>query len=81
LTRGKVLLEVDTDVSRLCLLIPERARIAEKIKQESILSGDEMRDVAHDLLALSKRNYMVFYLLNEEPVDGLCPVCNEKMQV
>jgi hypothetical protein len=42
LTRGKVSLEVDTDVSRLCLLIPERARITEKIKRESILSGDEI---------------------------------------
>ena len=40
-----------------------------------------MREAAHDLLALSKRNYTVFYLLNEEPVDGLCPVCNEEMQM
>ena len=79
LTRGKVSLEVDTDVSRLCLLIPERARITEKMKRE-LVSSDKTREATHDLLALCKRDYTVFYLPGEEPVDGLCPVCDKTMQ-
>jgi hypothetical protein len=79
LTRGRVATAVDTDVSRLCLLIPERARVAEKMRRKSPISVDEMREATRDLLALCKRDDTVFYLPGEEPVDGACPVCGKAM--
>jgi Protein of unknown function (DUF3435) len=80
LTRGRVATDIDAEVSWLCLLIPERARIAEKMRRKSALSVEEMREATRDLLALCKRDYTVFYLPGEEPVNGACPVCNNKME-
>jgi hypothetical protein len=79
LTRGKVSSEVDTDNGRLILLIPERARIADKMKRESGLTMNEMRDATRDLLTLCTRDYTVFFRPGEEPINGLCPVCNREM--
>ena len=81
LTRGRVASKVDTDVSRLCLLIPERARIAEQMKRDSDISRDEMRQATHDLLELYKRDCTYFSLPGEEgPAGGLCPVCSKKIR-
>jgi hypothetical protein len=81
LTRGKVASDIDTDVSRLCLLIPERARIAALMKRGSELSRDEMRQATRDLLGLCQRDCPYFSLPGEEgPAEGLCPVCSETIQ-
>jgi hypothetical protein len=39
-----------------------------------------MREATRDLLSLCERDYTVFYLPGEEPVDGLCPVYGDKME-
>jgi hypothetical protein len=81
LTPGKVASGVDTDVSRLCLLIPERARIAEQMKRDSDLSRDKMRQATRDLFDLCKRDCTSFYLPGEEgPVNALCPVCRRRIK-
>jgi hypothetical protein len=80
LSRGRVSSAVDTEVSRLCLLIPERARIAAMTEQNSPLPLDKVREALRDLVALCKRDYTVFFLPGEEPLNGRCPVCDQEMQ-
>lgn len=81
LTRGKVASDIDTDVSRLCLLIPERARIAALMKRDLKLSRDEMRQATRDLLGLCQRDCPYFSFPGEEgPAKGLCPVCSKTIQ-
>jgi len=75
-----VAIDIDMEVSWLCLLISKWARIAEKMQQKSTLSVEEMREATRNLLALCKQDYTVFYLLGEELVDGACPLCNDKIE-
>jgi hypothetical protein len=39
-----------------------------------------MREAIQDLYTLCIRNKDVFYRPGEEPVEGLCPVCDEDIE-
>jgi hypothetical protein len=75
LTRGKVAPEVNTDTNQLCLVLPERKRIQEKMSNPKPLSTAEMREVIQDIYTLIARDPEVIYFSGSEPRDGLCPVC------
>jgi hypothetical protein len=77
LTRGK---EQPSDVDKtdlvqsLCLLIPERGRLAQAMAQDESLSPDSMWRAMLDLHSLCTRDLTVLYLAGLEPRDGCCPV-------
>ncbi|EXJ72789.1 uncharacterized protein A1O5_03936 [Cladophialophora psammophila CBS 110553] len=84
LSRGK---ERPSDVPKtdlvesLCLLIPERGRLAHVIAQEEPLSRDSMWYAMLDLHSLCTRDLTVLYLAGLEPRDGNCPMerCREPL--
>ena len=76
LTRGKVSTEADSEGNQLNLVMPERDRISKRMQQTEQLTTVEMREAIQDIYTLCTRDYEVFYRPGEEPVEGLCPVCN-----
>ncbi|MCJ1426427.1 hypothetical protein MMC29_004330 [Sticta canariensis] len=77
LTRGKEqprdLCTTDL-VHNLCLLIPERGRLAQLMASDEPLSPGAMWDAMRDLHSLCSRDFSVLYLPGHEPLDGSCPV-------
>ena len=77
LSRGK---EVSSDTSKtdlvksIFLLIPERARLAQKMAPEESLTSRAKWEAVQDLYSLCIRDFTVFYLPGLNPVDGACPV-------
>jgi hypothetical protein len=65
----------------LCLLVPERGRLAPLMASDNPLSPAEMWQAIRDLHSLSVKVCTVFYLPGREPVEGACPVaqCNRKL--
>lgn len=85
LTRGK---EQPHDLCRtdlvdsLCLLIPERGRLAQRMASDEPLSPGAMWDAMRDLHSLCSRDLSVLYLPGHEPLDGSCPIryCRLKLE-
>jgi hypothetical protein len=77
LTRGK---ERAKDICRndlfqhLCLLRPERGRLARMIASEEPLSLTDHRQAIRDMHSLITRDFTVLYLPGHEPAEGACPV-------
>ncbi|KAK5214871.1 hypothetical protein LTR96_011715 [Exophiala xenobiotica] len=77
LTRGK---EAAPDKSKtdfvqsLCLLIPERGRLAQEMAADHALEPTEMWQALQDLYTLCVQDFTVLYLPKSCPVDGACPV-------
>jgi hypothetical protein len=61
-------------VESLCLLIPERGRLACAMTQDKPLSSDSLWRAMRDLQSLCTRDLTVLYLQGLEPRDGSCPV-------
>lgn len=76
LTRGRVVAQdkSKTDVvQNICLLIPERGRLAQKMAADQPLEPGEMWQALQDLHALCVQDFTVLYLPRSRPVDGACP--------
>lgn len=65
----------------LCLLVPERGRLAPLMASDTPLSPAEMWHAIRDLHSLSVKVCTVLYLLGREPVKGACPVAQCKRKV
>ena len=77
LTRGKETAQdkSKTDfVQNICLLIPERGRLSQKMAADHPLEPGEMWQAVQDLHTLCIRDLTVLYLPRSRPVDGACPV-------
>ncbi|KAN0069234.1 Protein of unknown function (DUF3435) domain containing protein [Elaphomyces granulatus] len=77
LTRGKEAAQdkSKTDfVQSICLLIPERGRLAQKMVADHALEPSEMWQALQDLYTLCVQDFTVLYLPKSRPVDGACPV-------
>ena len=77
LTRGKAAAQdkSKTDfVQSLCLLIPERGRLAQQMAADHALEPAEMWQALQDLYTLCVQDFTVLYLPKSRPVDGACPV-------
>jgi len=84
LTRGKQQADdlCKTDiVQSLCLLIPERGRLALGMASDDPISPAAMWRAMEDLHSLCTRNFTVLYLPGNEPREDACPVkcCQLKM--
>jgi hypothetical protein len=84
LTRGKEQVRdpCKTDlVENICLLIPERGRLARQMAAEDPLPADEMWTAMEDLVSLLTKDLTVLYLPGLSPIDGCCPVkcCRERL--
>ena len=77
LTRGK---EQPRDVCKtdlvrnLCLLVPERGRLAQWMASDESLSSSAMWLATHDLCSLCCRDLSVLFLPGHQPAGGSCPV-------
>jgi hypothetical protein len=72
----------DADLVRhLCLLIPERGRLAQRMSQDEPLSLNSMWQAVHDLYSLCTRDFTVLYLPGLGPLEGKCHVksCRKSM--
>ena len=77
LTRGEEAAQYKskTDfVQNICLLIPQRGRLAEQMALNRPLEPEEMWQALQDLHALCVQDFTVLYLPRSRPVDGACPV-------
>jgi hypothetical protein len=54
-------------------VLPERARLADRIKSKEPRTRVQRLSAVEDLLSLCMRNFDVMYRPGEEPVDGACP--------
>jgi hypothetical protein len=81
LSRGKLPV---TDMSgsdqlqSLCLLVPERGRLATWMASDAPLSPTEMWQAVRDLHSLLVQDSTVLYLPGRRPVQGACPVAGCK---
>lgn len=65
----------DADLVRhLCLLIPERGRLAQRMSQDEPLSPHSMWQAVRDLYSLCIRDFTVLYLPGLDPLEGRCHV-------
>ena len=84
MTRGK---EQTHDLRRtdlvqsLCLLFPERARLAQRLASNKSLTPEAKWLAIEDLHTLCTRNFSVLYLPGNEPPDLACPVkcCQQEL--
>lgn len=81
LTKGKVREPCATDSNDPLQIIPERARLAEKMSSYSPLSSEESKEAMQDLHALLKQDFGVFYRPGEAPVKGACPFCHGSLEM
>jgi hypothetical protein len=65
----------------LCLLIPERGRLATWIASDAPLSPSETWQAIRDLHSLCVPVSTVLYLPGREPVQGACPVARCKLNL
>jgi hypothetical protein len=64
-----------TDLVRsLCVLIPERKRLAEKMMSSEPLTLESMWLAIQDLCSLCQSDSAVLYLNGLQPVNGRCPI-------
>jgi hypothetical protein len=61
-------------VYSLCLLIPKRGRLAQRMASDEPLSPSAIWDAMYDLYSLYSRDLSVLYLLGYEPLDGSYPI-------
>jgi len=77
ITRGKEQFDDHqrTDlVESLCLLFPERKRIAQKLISDNVMTSEDRWLAMEDLRVLCTRDISVLYLPGHQPIDGCCPV-------
>ena len=77
LTRGKGATQDKSKadfVQSICLLIPERGRLAQKMAADHALEPGEMWQALQDLYTLCVQDFTVLYLPKSRPVDGAYPV-------
>ena len=76
LTRGRGVAQ-DTSktdiVQNICLLIPERGRLAQTMAADQPSEPGEMWQALQDLHSLCVQDFTVLYLPRSRPVDGACP--------
>lgn len=75
-TRGRILPEDNAktdDFNNICLLIPERGRLAVWMASEEDLPPEQKWHAISDLCSLCTRDATVYYLPNLHPIDGACP--------
>lgn len=75
--------ESRTDLTQqLCLLVPERGRLAQAIVTKAQLSWDEERQAMEDMVSLCRRDQTVLYLPGLGPDGGMCPAraCTRKLR-
>ena len=76
LTRGREVVQdrCKTEfVENICVLIPERGRLAKRMAADQPLEPDEMWQAMQDLYNLCLEDFTVLYLPRSRPVDGACP--------
>ena len=61
-------------VHNICLLIPERGRLAQTMAADQALEPHGMWRALQDVYNLCKHDFTVLYLPGSRPVDGACPV-------
>ena len=61
-------------VQSLCLLFPERARLAQRLASDEPLTVETKWLAMEDLYTLCTRDFPVLYLPGCQPVVGTCPV-------
>ena len=68
-------------VQSLCLLIPERGRLAQVMASDEPLAPPVMWLAMQDLYSLCTRDLTILYLPGHEPLDNACPVkcCRQKL--
>jgi hypothetical protein len=72
---GQVQVLCKSDLVRsLCLLIPERGRLAQHMASNEPLSPEAMWAATDDLRALYSLDLSVLYLPGHQPIEGRCPV-------
>lgn len=71
-----------TDANRvqaLFRIMPERARLADMIVSDKIVTRNQNLLAVQDLLSLCQRDFAVMYRPGDEPIDNLCPVCQTQL--
>ncbi|MCJ1474750.1 hypothetical protein MMC13_003410 [Lambiella insularis] len=61
-------------VQNICLLIPERGRLAQTMATDQVSTPDEIWHALQDVYNLCRHDFTVVYLPGSRPVDGACPV-------
>jgi hypothetical protein len=61
-------------VQSLCLLFPERARLAQRLASDHTLTSEAKWFAMEDLYTLCTRDFSVLYLPGNQPTEGRCPV-------
>lgn len=75
-TRGKERPDDDTqtDLSDiLCVIMPERGRLARTMISNEVVSADERKQAVKDLHSLVSQDCTVIYRPQERPIDDVCP--------
>lgn len=65
----------------LCIIMPERGRLARTLISDRVVSADERRQAVQDLYSLASQDCMIIYRPGEKPVDGVCPVKGCGLQI
>ncbi|KAK9414184.1 putative C2H2-type domain-containing protein [Seiridium unicorne] len=82
LTKGKIREESSSwlsGLSNVFRIVPERARLAEKMRSRTPLSSEGSKEAMKDFFLLLTRDYGVFYRPGEAPVEGKCPFCQRSL--
>ena len=69
----------DHRIQALFRVMSERARLAEMIASDKIVTRDQTLLAVQDLLSLCQRDFEVMYRPGDEPVDQSCPVCHTQL--
>jgi hypothetical protein len=80
--RGRISRDRPSAIDRaqaLFRVLPERARLADRIKSNEPRTRTQRLSAVEDLLSRCMRNFDVIYRPAEELVDGACPVCRCKL--
>ena len=81
LSRGKLPMtgmSGSDQLQSLCLIVPERGRLATWMASDASLSPTEMWQAVQDLHSLLVQDFPVLYLPGRKPVQGACPVAGCK---
>jgi len=68
-------------VQALSILIPERGRLAQAMRQKESMSPESMWQALTDVYSLISRDLTVIYLPGMSPQEGMCPIpsCQKSM--
>ena len=69
----------DGRVQALFRIMPERARLAEMIASDELVTRDQTLSALQDLLSLCRRDFAVMYRPGDEPIDHFCPECHSQL--